>query len=173
MNIERFVVGPIENNVYIISNNSEAILVDPTAPDPRLENYLKENKLNLAAIFITHYHFDHIGGLEYFKDKYKVPVYDYEKLGKLKIAGLKLEIIPTMGHTKDSVSFYFKDTNNMFVGDFVFEGSIGRMDLEGGDEEEMEYSLKKLKTFPKNTKLYPGHGNITTLEKELLNNPYL
>ena len=173
MNIKRFVIGPLENNVYIISNNSEAIIVDPTAPDPRLENYLKENNLKLVAIFVTHYHFDHIGGLDYFKNKYEISVYDYEKIGKEKIAGLKFEIIPTIGHTKDSVSFYFKDTNIMFVGDFVFEGSIGRMDLEGGDEEEMEYSLKMLKTYPKETKLYPGHGNITNLENELLNNPYL
>jgi len=61
----------------------------------------------------------------------------------------------------------------MFVGDFVFEGSIGRMDLEGGSEEEMAYSLNVLRTFDKKTKLYPGHGNVTTLDKELRTNPYL
>ena len=47
------------------------------------------------------------------------------------------------------------------------------MDLEGGDEEEMSYSLRELKKFDENTKLYPGHGNTTTLSHELLNNPYL
>ena len=78
-----------------------------------------------------------------------------------------------MGHSFDSVSFYFKETNDMFVGDFIFEGSIGRMDLEGGSEEEMAYSLKKLRDYSAVTKLYPGHGNTTTLEKELLYNPYL
>ena len=61
----------------------------------------------------------------------------------------------------------------MFVGDFIFKESIGRMDLEGGDEEEMAYSLEKIKTYKKETKLYPGHGDETTLEYELLNNPYL
>ena len=72
----------------------------------------------------------------------------------------------------DSVSFYFEKTKDLFVGDFVFYESIGRMDLEGGSEE-MYYSLNELKKFDKDTKLYPGHGISTTLEHELLYNPYI
>jgi glyoxylase-like metal-dependent hydrolase (beta-lactamase superfamily II) len=60
----------------------------------------------------------------------------------------------------------------MFVGDFVFEGSIGRTDLETGNMEEMEKSIQKLKAYPKDIELYPGHGNKTTLEIELENNPF-
>ena len=173
MKIERLVLEPLENNCYIITNNNDAIIVDPSSEEIIIDNYLKTKNLSLKAIFITHYHFDHIGALDYLLNKYKVNVYDYKTIGKNKIANFSFEVVPTKGHSKDSVSFYFKDSNDLFVGDFVFEGSIGRMDLEGGDEEEMSYSLRCLRTFPKNTKLYPGHGNITILERELLNNPYI
>lgn len=173
MKIDRLILPPLDNNCYIISNNGEAIIVDPASSENVIEEFLKKNNLQLVAIFITHYHFDHIGALGFFVNKYKVPVYDYKTIGKIKIANLKLEVVPTKGHDKTCVSFYFKETADLFVGDFLFEGSIGRMDLEGGDEEEMAYSLRWVKTLPKETKIYTGHDNTTTLEKELLNNPYL
>lgn len=173
MKIDRLILDPLLNNCYIVSNNNEAIIIDPASSEKIIESFLNENNLRPVAIFITHYHFDHIGALDYFREKYNLPIYDYKKIGKEKIANLNIEIIPTKGHTKDSVSFYFKDSLDMFVGDFVFFESIGRMDLEGGDEEEMAYSLKILKTFDKNLKIYPGHGEITTLSHELLYNPYL
>lgn len=173
MKIERLILEPLDNNCYIISKNNEAIIIDPSSEEDIIEKYLKDNNLTLIAVFITHYHFDHVGALDYFIKKYNVKIYDYKSIGKAKIAHFNVEILPTKGHSKDSVSFYFKDSNDLFVGDFVFENSIGRMDLEGGSEEEMAYSLRRLHEFPNNTKLYPGHGNTTTLEKELLYNPYI
>ncbi len=173
MHIERLVLKPLENNCYIISQNGIAIIVDPSSEENKIEKYLKDNNLSLEAIFVTHYHFDHIGALPYFIDKYNVKVYDYKTIGKIKLGPFKIEVIPTKGHTSDSVSFYFKDSDDLFVGDFVFMGSIGRTDFESSDEEEMYYSLRKLRTFPPQTKLYPGHGEVTTLERELLYNPYL
>ncbi len=173
MKIERLIIGPLENNVYILSQNTCAILIDPSGEKEKIETYLKENNLELLAIFITHYHFDHIGALDYFKDTYKVDVYDYKTIGKYSIGPFKFKVIPTKGHSLDSVSFYFEKTNDLFVGDFIFKGDIGRTDLEGGDEDEMAYSLRLLKEFKKETKLYPGHGDLTTLVYELLNNEYL
>ena len=60
----------------------------------------------------------------------------------------------------------------MFVGDFIFKGTIGRCDLEGGDFGEMLQSLSKMKGYDPNIVLYPGHGDKTTLGWELRNNPY-
>ena len=173
MKIERLILEPLDNNTYILSCEKDAIIIDPSDEKEKIESYIKTNKLELKALLITHYHYDHIGSLEYFKNKYNLEVFDYEKIGKQKVGLFKFETIPTKGHSMDSVSFYFKDSCDLFVGDFVFKGSIGRMDLNGGDEEEMLYSIKLLKTFNKETKIYPGHGNITTLEHELLTNPYL
>lgn len=173
MKIERLILEPLDNNCYILSKNDEAIIIDPSKEYEKIEKYINDNNLRINAIFITHYHFDHIGALDYFKEKYKPKVYDYKTIGKFKEANFKFKVIPTKGHSKDSVSFLFEETHDMFVGDFIFEGSIGRVDLEGGDEEEMAYSLNMIRTFPKETKLYPGHGNTTTIEKELRTNPYL
>lgn len=172
MKIERLVLPPLDNNCYIISNDNEAIIVDPSSEENKIKKYLKDNNLEVVAVFVTHYHFDHIGALDYFKSK-NIKVYDYTTVGKHKAANLDFTVIPTKGHSMDSVSFYFNKTDDLFVGDFIFKSDIGRMDLEGGDEEEMAYSLSKLKEFPKKTKIYPGHDDLTTLEYELLNNPYL
>ena len=127
----------------------------------------------LDIIFISHYHYDHIGALDYFVNKYDIPVFDYRSLGLRKVKNFKFEVIPTKGHSKDSVSFYFKDSNDMFVGDFIFYETIGRTDLTGGDEEEMAYSLMSLRKMDEAIKLYPGHGQLTTLSHELKYNPYL
>ena len=60
----------------------------------------------------------------------------------------------------------------MFVGDFIFKGTIGRCDLEGGNFNEMLQSLKKIKKYEKVITLYPGHGDKTTIKEELENNSY-
>lgn len=173
MKIDTLVLPPLDNNCYIVSNNNDAIIIDPSSSENLIEKHLKDNNLNLVAIFVTHYHFDHVGALSYLKDKYNVKVYDFNTIGKFKIANMKIEVIPTKGHSNDSVSFFFKDTLDMFVGDFIFLESIGRTDLEGSDEEEMAYSLNMIKNYDKNIKLYPGHGEMTTLSHELIYNPYL
>ena len=61
----------------------------------------------------------------------------------------------------------------MFVGDFIFRGTIGRCDLEGGNIKDMKNSLNIIKKYDKDVKLYPGHGDITTIGYELEYNPYL
>lgn len=173
MKIEKLILEPLDNNCYILSNNDEAIVIDPSGEEDKIEKYINDNGLRINAIFVTHYHYDHIGALDYFVNKYKPKVYDYKTIGKFKEASFSFKVISTKGHSNDSVSFWFPNTNDMFVGDFVFEGSIGRMDLDGGSEEEMAYSLNMIRTFPKETKLYPGHGNVTDLNTELRTNPYL
>ena len=73
----------------------------------------------------------------------------------------------------DSVSYYFYDYNFVFVGDFIFKSTIGRTDLEGGNTNLMNESLKKISLLNKKTKFYPGHGESTVLYDELENNYYL
>lgn len=170
MDIKCIKTGYLEENCYILSIGNDSLIVDPGDEADKIISEIG-NK-NVLGILITHYHFDHIGALAELRTYYNVDVIDYENR-KEKIGDFEFEIIDTKGHKEDAVSYYFKEDKIMFVGDFVFEGTIGRCDLPGGDFEEMKRSLSNLKKLDKNIILYPGHGNKTTLENELLNNPYL
>ena len=76
------------------------------------------------------------------------------------------------GHKDDLVCFYFKEDKVMFVGDFIFENSIRRTDLDGGDPLEMKKSLIKILTYEEDFTIYPGHGVQTSLNKERENLKY-
>ena len=110
-----------------------------------------------------------------FVKKYKCQV--YEKLSieeqNYKIGPFDFNVIFTPGHSEDSVTYYFFREHTMFVGDFIFEGNIGRCDLEGGSVSEMEDSLHKIKGYPDDVIIYPGHGNSSILGVEKKFNIYL
>ena len=83
----------------------------------------------------------------------------------------KFDVIYNPGHTSDSISFYFKEDNIMFVGDFIFKDTVGRCDL-GGSIVDMKHSINKLKEYHEDIIIYSGHGDKTTLNYEKENNPY-
>ena len=85
----------------------------------------------------------------------------------------KLTVIPTPGHTRGSVCFYCEQEHVMFTGDTLFHGSMGRVDFPGGDYWSMRDSLARLAKYPKETKIYPGHGESSDIAEELRSNPYL
>lgn len=77
------------------------------------------------------------------------------------------------GHTAGSLAFYSEKNNCVFTGDALFAGSIGRTDLPGGNYDTLIGSIKnKLFVLPPSTVVYPGHGDETTIEKEMKSNPY-
>lgn len=154
--LKTVVVGPLQTNCYILTINDKTYIIDPGEDAKVIDSYL-DNK-NVVAILVTHHHFDHIGALDYFENKYNLKHNNYKDLD--------FEIIKNPGHSKDSISFYFKDLNIMFCGDFIFKNSIGRMDLEGGSELEMQESLEMISKYKDNTILYPGHGPSTILGNE-------
>ena len=90
----------------------------------------------------------------------------------LTINNLKINVIHTPFHTKGSVCYYVKELNALFSGDTLFKGSVGRTDLIDGDQSKVTKSLNKLKELPKETIVYPGHDDVTTIGNELLHNPY-
>ena len=81
-------------------------------------------------------------------------------------------MIKTPGHRNDLSVFYFYKDNIMFVGDFIFSGSIGRVDLEYSNPNQMKESIEKIKQYSDNIIIYSGHGEDTTLGKEKENNFY-
>lgn len=171
MHIEKVETGPLEENCYVASVNNDCLIIDPGDEFYKIKELVGDKKV--LAVLITHYHFDHIGALEDVKQYYDVNVIDYRSNKNQKIGSFSFEIILTPGHKEDAVTYYFKSDEIMFVGDFIFKGSIGRCDLEGGNFVEMKKSLNMIKEYNLDTKLYLGHGEHTTLKEELENNPYM
>ncbi len=92
----------------------------------------------------------------------------------LKLAGLEIDVRFTPGHSPGHVSYSFPDHGVLASGDVLFEGSVGRTDLPGGDHEVLLASIADLvDTFPRETTVLPGHMGATTLGRERATNPFL
>ncbi|HVF81009.1 MAG TPA: MBL fold metallo-hydrolase [Flavisolibacter sp.] len=92
----------------------------------------------------------------------------------VRIGEEELHILFTPGHSPGSISFYSKEHKFVISGDVLFQGSIGRTDLPGGDFAILEESIKtKLYTLPADTIVYPGHGDSTTIGDEIKDNPFV
>jgi len=209
LQIERFVIGPLSTNCYIVHDGSNAIIIDVGGDPTPLINFLENKNLKPKLILATHGHFDHILGISSFKKKYSIPfmihyreleliknfkeiiknfinVYNlnirisdietptpddvFEDNDMITVGNISLKVLETPGHTLGSSCFL--SNNELFSGDTLFMGSIGRIDY-GGDKELMKASLKKLKELPDSLIIYPGHGPITTLGHEKITNPFL
>jgi len=89
-------------------------------------------------------------------------------------AGIKLTVLHTPGHTPGGICLYSKDEGVVFTNDTLFAESVGRTDFPGGGMEELIKSIReKLLTLPEETKVYPGHGPITTIASEKAHNLFL
>ena len=98
----------------------------------------------------------------------------YEKDGSLlEIAGFRLKLIATPGHTGGSCCYYLEEEKLLFSGDTLFEGSVGRTDFPTGSMSSLIRSIKeKLLVLPEDVIVYPGHGDTTTIGDEKKYNPY-
>ena len=167
MNIKCVVVGKLETNCYILEKDGNSIIIDPGDNFDKIRDKVEGN---VVAILLTHNHFDHVGALELCKSYYDVSVYDYSNLeeGTHEISTFNFFVKYNLGHTMDSISFIFDDI--MFTGDFIFKGTIGRCDL-GGDCSLMQDSIREILKSDINYKIFPGHGEFTTLddERDMLN----
>ncbi len=167
MKIKKLVVGPLQENCYILEKNNNVLIIDPGDEFNKINDAIKDKKL--MGILITHNHFDHTGALKELLDIYNVKVYDKTNLeeNNYNIDIFNFDVIYTPGHTKEEITYYFKEDNIMFTGDFLFQDGIGRCDLPGGDSNEMLASLLKMKHYPRETIIYPGHSDKSILGMEL------
>ncbi len=173
MEIKKIVTGFLDENCYVLIKNNTCLVIDPGDDFPKIKQEIGDNKI--LAVLITHSHFDHIGALRNFLTKKSIKIFKKSNLEEKEytVGDFTFECIYTPGHSKDSVTFYFKEDNVMFVGDFIFKESIGRTDLPGGSNEEMQESIKKILTYDDKINLFPGHNEETTLEYEKSHNPFL
>ena len=160
MIIERVIVGSLKENCYIVTKNNKTIIIDPGDEAKKIIAACKDK--NVVGVLITHHHFDHFGALKEIEDYFKIKE-------SREIEGFNYEIIPTPGHTSDSVCYYFFNDLVMFVGDFIFLNTIGRTDLPTGNDKEMKKSLDIISKYPNDIVIYPGHGEVTTLGHEKIN----
>lgn len=189
LNIYPVIVGPIETNCYLVANTvRETIIIDPGAEPEVIRATLEREELKPLAILITHGHYDHILAAPALGQHYTIPIWYPEKdhylLSAEKAVGIlpkdfelpnvhyydgtllqesfSIEVIHTPGHTKGQSCFLIED--NLFSGDMLFaEGYLGRTDLWGGSAEEIQSSLKKLLTLANEIRVFPGHGQASTI----------
>ena len=193
MEMKTFVGGPLDNNYYLLIKGKECILID--GGDKIVLDYIKKNKLKLTHILITHGHGDHIWRAFEIKKETKakliihkndeammnhplnkawfagitIPKVEEHFKDKLKLLGYNIKVFHTPGHSAGGVCLYFEKEKILFSGDTLFKGSIGRTDLPTANPKEMKKSLLLLMKLPDNVKVYPGHGENTSIGLEKKN----
>jgi len=167
----------------------------------KILRFIDENASKLKFVLNTHGHSDHTCGNGVVKEKFHVPIliheYDAHMLGKVgkkiaeffefenssppadallrdgdmvKFGKIALKVMHTPGHSRGSICLL--GDKEVFTGDTLFSGSVGRTDFAESSEKDMNFSLKKLAILPDAFVVYPGHGPTTTISEEKRNNPF-
>ena len=114
-----------------------------------------------------------LSGWDWKADTYHADVYVKDEQ-ELELAGFKVRALFTPGHTVGGCCYYFVEQNAVFSGDTLFEGSIGRTDFPKGSASQLVRAIReKLMVLPDETAVYPGHGEMTGIGIERVNNPFL
>ncbi len=198
------VVGKLQTNCYILQSGKEALIIDPGDEPDRIRKFMADLGAKPSLIVATHTHFDHVLGVESLKAEtgapfsihkddlpmleamqarvqqfmgFNVPpppkVDSFLKHGdQLTLGNETIRILHTPGHSPGSISLAGK--GYVFTGDALFNQSIGRTDLPGGDYQTLIRSIKEqLFLLDDDTLVYPGHGPETSIGDEKLVNPFV
>ena len=193
-------LGPLQANCFLAIQGSAGLVIDPGDEAAVVIEAMLQFGVSPAAILVTHGHFDHLGAVAALAAHYDVPVYagapDAEQIaagGLGAMAGVHVDPIgnlqmirgeqelplpvavtalPTPGHSPGSYTFVIG--GQLFCGDLLFRGSIGRTDLPGGERDRLLDSVAMLvRRFPPDAVVHCGHGPDTSLGHELATNPFL
>ena len=194
-------LGPLQANCFVVVQGQTGLVIDPGDEAGVIIAAFQELGFAPAAVLVTHGHFDHFGGVAPLARHFDIPVYvgesdateladnglgvaagfDIEPVaGAVTISGeqvldLPIEVlaIPTPGHSRGSYTFALGE-EHLFSGDLIFQGSVGRTDLPGGDMDQLLNSIATLvRRFPPDATVHCGHGPDTSLGRELALNPFL
>ena len=186
MKIEKIVCGAYAENAYCINGE---LLIDPGDDLPALARLAG----GIKAILLTHGHFDHMLAAEELQKRTGVPVcvhpLDAPMLSNASLSAYNPEVsslpqpghiactaypeslfgfrvLHTPGHTPGSVCLYHEEEKVLFSGDTLFRAGFGRTDLAGGSMHQLLSSLRTLLALPRDVRVYPGHGESTTIDEE-------
>jgi glyoxylase-like metal-dependent hydrolase (beta-lactamase superfamily II) len=178
--IHKIVVGPIDNNVFVLrcTRTGDAVLLDAANEHDRLLELCR--RLGVRTVLETHGHWDHIAAVPAVREAgYQVGVtaedaamldaYDYllEDESVIEVGDLRLHTIATPGHTPGSMSFRLEGAPILFSGDTLFPGGPGNTSFDESDFETIIQSIdRRLFTLPADTLVLPGHGDDTTIGNE-------
>lgn len=189
--------------VVFDEDSRDCLIIDPGGQAAAIEAFLQEEKLHPVCILNTHGHGDHIGAVDELRDMTGVPFFIHAADAPMLLDAKKnlsafmgfalktrpadgflqdgqriacgageFQVIHTPGHSSGGICLY--GAGWLFSGDSLFAGSIGRCDFPGASELQLVSALKKkIAVLPPATLVYPGHGESTTLKRELASNPYL
>ena len=180
LEIHKVVVGPMDNNVYVLrcTETGEAVLLDAANEHDRLLDLCRA--LDVRSVLETHGHWDHIQAVPELRDAgYEVhvtaqdadmlPSYDQilDDDSVVTVGRLRLRTIHTPGHTPGSMCFLVEGAPVLFSGDTLFPGGVGNTTFPGGDFPTIIREVEsKLFTLPGETRVLPGHGDPTTIGTE-------
>ena len=207
LDVRTFTVGQLQENCYLVrpKGGAAAILIDPGDEAERLLEAIDALGVTIAAILLTHTHFDHVGAVAARARATGAPVYcpllerevladidasvrplglsgfesyDADELlaggEHLELAGLEIDVHFTPGHSPGHLTYALPAHEALLVGDVLFRGSVGRVDLPGGDWTTLFDSIASLiDAYPPQTLVFPGHGPHTALGAERETNPFL
>ena len=203
MVIVSFPLGPAQTNCYALSTGRLGAIVDPGPNPAPVLGYLEETGIRVGHILLTHLHWDHIHGVAEIQDATgavvlanprdafltreavgrgtgrgvpPVPDFDFQSLepGKTSFFGEPCIVLDTPGHSPGGLSFFFPLAGAVFPGDLIFHRSVGRTNLPGGDTKQLFRSIReRIFILPGDTEIHPGHGPMTTVAEEMLNNPFI
>lgn len=181
VDVHKVVVGPYDNNVFVIrcTETGEAVLLDAANEHELLLELC--SSLGVQTVLETHGHWDHIQAIPAVRDAgYEVGVtaedasmldsYDYviEDDSVIEIGRLRIRTAKTPGHTPGSICFHVENTPLLFTGDTLFPGGPGATGLEGGSFDQIITSIEDrlFSKFDGDTIVLPGHGDDTTIGAE-------
>ena len=208
LSIVNLILGPVQTNSYLIADDqsSEAAVIDPADQGELIVAESERRGWRIGNIWLTHAHFDHLGGaggvadhinppppVALHPDDYPLwrmqggapffgmridpgpePTIEFHHGQILFLGRNRLEVRHAPGHTRGHVMFYCAAESVLFCGDVIFQGSIGRTDLPGGDYDTLLASIRsQVLTLPDETRLLSGHGWETSVGVERISNPFL
>ena len=189
----QLITSPIQTNTYVLYKSTDAILIDPGDDAKLIKSVLDEKGLSCKSVLLTHSHFDHCNATKFFQDlgatvcmykdeafvlengfnlpemcyggfNYFTPDRLFSNEENFTLCDVSFKVIHTPGHTKGSCCYLTGDY--LFSGDTLFRLGRGRTDFPTGNELELKKSIKELYKLDGDYQVFPGHGELTTLDFE-------